>query len=144
MIEIRDKRRGIRGFTFIEILVVVTIIAVISGIAVATYTTTNRKARDSRRKADLEQVRSALELCRAEAGRYPATVYNPANPNASGQTLLCDDAQTYLNPLPTDPYGSGAFSASYYYTYNRLTLTTYQLCAVKLEETGAQYCVQNP
>lgn len=133
-----------RGFTFIEILVVVTIIAVISGVAVATYTTTNRKARDSRRRADLEQVRSALELCRSEAGQYPATVYSTVTPNGSGQTLVCDDGQTYLDPLPVDPYSSGAYSASYYYTYERLTTTTYQLCAVKLEEDGASYCVDNP
>jgi len=62
-------RKG--GFTLIEILVVATIVAVLSVIGVASYTSINKRSRDAKRKSDLEQVRSALEMYRVDTGHYP-------------------------------------------------------------------------
>ncbi|MBI4004548.1 prepilin-type N-terminal cleavage/methylation domain-containing protein, partial [Candidatus Roizmanbacteria bacterium] len=54
-----------KAFTLIEILVVATIIGLLLAGAVASYTTLNRSSRDARRKADAEQIRSALEMYRS-------------------------------------------------------------------------------
>lgn len=122
-----------KGFTFVELLVVVTIIIVITTAAAVSYRQTNANARDARRKADLEQIRSALELCRAEDGAYPATL---------GTSIVCGTV-TYLNPVPVDPRdGISGFT----YTYDRPTTTTYTLCADQMEGANetSPYCVTNP
>lgn len=59
------------GFTLIELLVVVTIIIVLATIAVVSYRSASINSRNSKRKADLEVVRQATIMYRAEEGSYP-------------------------------------------------------------------------
>ena len=62
-----------RGFTLIEVLVAATIIAVLTSIGIVSYQAANRRARDAKRKSDLEQVRAALEMYKSDhSGSYPA------------------------------------------------------------------------
>lgn len=56
-----NKRRFKRGYTIVELLVVMAIIAVIVGISVSGLLLQQQKARDARRRADLETIRAALE-----------------------------------------------------------------------------------
>ncbi len=122
-----------KGFTFIELLVTVTIIMVLTAIGIVSYQATNQKARDARRKADLEAIRSALEICRTETGAYPATI---------DTTVTCNGT-VYLSRVPTDPKsGLTGFS----YTYTRNSNTTYSLCATTMEGAGetSPYCITNP
>jgi len=98
-----------RGFTFIELLVSITIIILLSAVAVVSYQSANKRARDNKRKADLEQIRSALEMYRTDNDEYPAV-----------SSALVPD---YLQEWPADP------KTAYSYCYNRLTTTTYELCA---------------
>ncbi|MCM8787832.1 MAG: prepilin-type N-terminal cleavage/methylation domain-containing protein [Candidatus Omnitrophica bacterium] len=111
-----------KGFTFIEILVVVAIIGVLTSIAAVSYRSANVKSRDGKRKADLEQIRAALEMCRTDTGSYPSGL-------SFGGSLTCG-GNTYLNPIPQDP-----LSPNYNYRYDRPTSTTYCLCAY-LESGG--------
>ena len=109
-----------KGFTLIELLTVMTIIAVLAGLALISLQGARKSARDGKRKADLEQVRSALEMCRADAGSYPASIYND---------ISCGSpAQTYLSGTPKDPVTQD----SYY--YSRPDANNYILCAYL--ETG--------
>src|SRR3989344_4750312 len=59
------------GFTLVELLIVITIISTLSGIGFAVFGNATRNARDAKRKADLEQIRTALEMYKADNGRYP-------------------------------------------------------------------------
>lgn len=111
---------GKRGFTFVELLVVITIIAVLSGVAAVSFTNTNRRSRDTRRRLDVENIRSALELCRTESGSYPLSVYN---------SISCD-GETYLVSTPKDPK-SGAE-----YSYGFVSSTSYTItCVLESEES---------
>lgn len=116
------------GFTLIEMLVVVSIITILTGIGLATYSAAQKKSRDSRRMADLESVRSALEIYRADnpAIGYPGTNYEglPLTPN-------------YLSELPTDPQPP----AVYIYTGGG---NTYSLCATREVLTPLSYCLTPP
>lgn len=102
------------GFTLIEILVVISIIAVIISIAIVSYTTINKQSRDAKRKSDLEQVRSALEMFRSDIGYYPSvgsgswTNASGLNTGDSGTGLV----STYISAVPADPKSS----QSYFYT----------------------------
>lgn len=123
----KDKR----GFTLIELLVTMTLIAVLAGLALVSYQGARRTARDGKRKADLEEIRSALEMCYADTGSYPGVTF--------GGSLTCGE-NTYMDSVPVDPINSG----DYFYTYNTPDGVTYQLCANKLETTGVTHCVYNP
>ena len=109
-----------RGFTFIELIVVVTIIAVLMAIAAVTYSSTTIKSRDAKRLSDIEKIRSALEICRSEDGRYPPA----ANvPEAVSNNLLCNSGTNVLSRFPTGPKGD-----TYVYTPAAVSpFTTYTL-----------------
>jgi general secretion pathway protein G len=102
------------GFTLIELLVAMTIVAVLMGIALVSYQGAKKSARDGKRKADLEQIRSALEMCRTDTGSYPAAIYND---------ISCGvPAKTYLSGTPKDPLTS----ENYFYSGSA---NSYILCA---------------
>lgn len=89
-----------RGFTLIEVLVAATIIAVLTAIGVVSYGNINKKSRDAKRKSDIEQIRSALEMYRADNGWYPSTgsggYWNTSN-------LSSSLVPSYMPAIPTDP-----------------------------------------
>jgi len=99
-----------KGFTLIELLVVITIIAILVGVAAVNYQKTVQLGRDSKRKADLEQIRQALETYRSEVGTYPAAL----------STLV----PNYISTLPTDPK-----TGTYVYRPSTAPIRTYGLCA---------------
>lgn len=111
-----------KGFTLIEMLVVMTIIGVLAGLILTGFDASRKTARDGRRMSDLEQIRSALEMYRADnASVYPAAL----------ATLV----PTYIAALPADPRG-------YTYYYNRTSSYAYDLCAY-LETGGSDNCGNN-
>lgn len=92
-----------KGFTLIEILVAVTIITVLVSIGVVSYASVNKRSRDAKRKGDVEQLRSALEMYRSDIGSYPA---NPLVPNFDNVSVLEDalvTTGTYMPAIPSDP-----------------------------------------
>lgn len=60
-----------KGFTLLEILVVMLIVGAIATIGLRSYLASQMKARDTRRKNDIEQLARALELYRSDKGHYP-------------------------------------------------------------------------
>lgn len=95
-----------RGFTFIEILVAVTIMAVLMAIGIASYASVNKRARDAKRKSDLEQIRSALEQYRADIGSYP-TEGGGWKLSTSGSSWISALVPAYMDDVPVDPKNTG-------------------------------------
>jgi len=124
------------GFTFIEILVVVTIIGVLVMIGSVSYSSANKKSRDGKRKADMEQIRVALEMYRADVGTYPATAGLDVTSCTGSLTY---SGNTYLDPIPCDPLNN----ATYYYSYACVNpFTTYTISATL--EAGGSYSKTQP
>lgn len=117
-----------KGFTFVELLVVITIIAVIFAAGVVSYASIGLRSRDSRRKADLEAIRQSLEMCRTIAGEYPADIYTSHNGYLS---VVCTDTSetvtmksTPLDPKPCEaPYDDGLYTYVYPTADGGYTLT---------------------
>lgn len=89
-----------RGFTLIEVLVAATIIAVLTAIAMVSYANINKRGRDTKRKSDMEQIRSALEMYRSDTGSYPNTGNGSWTDASNLSTTL---VSSYMPAIPSDP-----------------------------------------
>lgn len=89
-------RRNIRGFTLVELLVVIAIISVLATLLLLQLGVARAKARDAKRIADINQVRSGLELFFDDNGSYPATM-------VLGGAGVGSLVPAYLVNLPVDP-----------------------------------------
>lgn len=57
-----------KGFTLIELMVVIAIIAILAGLVIVRIGSTSEDARNSTRAADMSQIRTAIERYRANGG----------------------------------------------------------------------------
>lgn len=119
------------GFTLIELLVVISIIGILIGLSIVGLQAARAGARDARRKSDLEQIRSSIEIYKADCGVYPASLPAAGTPLTGILASCSPPGSTYISAMPGDPT-----PASRNYAYNRLTTSTYTLCA-SLEQGSA-------
>ncbi len=121
-----------KGFTLIELMVVMTIIAVLAGFALVSFQGSRKAARDGKRKADLEQIRGALEMRRADCGSYPSGTLvsggDVLGTDASPGCQVCCASTNYMT-VPSDPISGRQ------YVYTSASGSTYTLCAA-LEGIG--------
>lgn len=94
------------GFTLIELLIVVAILAVVSTAMMMGVSSHMQKARDSRRKADLDKLKVAFENYYNDNECYPpANVF--FNGGASPDPAICNlplaALQPYVQSVPCDP-----------------------------------------
>lgn len=82
--------RSQRGFTLIELMVVVAIIALLVGVALPRYQTAQRKAREAVLKENLFILRQTIDQYFADKGYYPMSV-----------DVLVEE--NYLRKVPVDP-----------------------------------------
>lgn len=114
------------GFTLMELLVVIMIIAILALLGWSFTSRTRERAKDAQRKSDLRQIKTALELYRNVYDQYPAN-------NASNQIVGCGESavacswgaawtrgtMTYMkklgkDPLPTKSYDYQQISSEEY------------------------------
>lgn len=69
----KKLRNELKGFTLIEILVVISIIGMLSLIIFASFDESRKKARDTTRISDIQQLGAALHLYGATYGHYPSS-----------------------------------------------------------------------
>lgn len=75
MLQLFRKRLSNRkGFTLVELLVVISIIGILSAIAIPKFTDATKTARGAKIQADLRTIDSAIQIYYASAGSYPAAV----------------------------------------------------------------------
>jgi prepilin-type N-terminal cleavage/methylation domain-containing protein len=102
------KKSSPKGFTLIEILIVVAIIAILASVVLVGLGPTQQKGRDARRLSDLRETQNALELYYNAEGHYP---------DAPSWDLLSSDITNagigISQPLPSDPTDSGSYVYSY-------------------------------
>ncbi len=63
--------RSNKGFTLVEILIVVIILGILAAIVIPQFTEASEDARESALRSDLQTVRAQIELYRVQHGMYP-------------------------------------------------------------------------
>jgi general secretion pathway protein G len=86
-------RRG--GFTLLELMVVMALIVVIAGMAMASYRNAVTLAQEAVLREDLFRMRDAIDQYYADKNKYPSTL----------ESLVSDG---YLRALPQDPFTKSA------------------------------------
>ncbi len=94
------------GFTLLEVLVVVSVIGILASIVAVNLGSARILARDARRKEDVNQLRTALELYYNDHKAYPAIQYAQSNPANLGWRELQAALLPYVSALPVEPVGS--------------------------------------
>ncbi len=121
-----------QGFTLIELLVVIAIIGILAALMTTNLAAARERARDTRRKSDLESIAQSLRLYYNDAKRFPSgggatnngekiqgcgTIALPTD--CSWNTDFATDKTTYYNILPVDPASSAGNAVVYqYYSAN--------------------------
>jgi prepilin-type N-terminal cleavage/methylation domain-containing protein len=100
------QKKAQQGFTLIEILIVVAIIAILASVVLVGLGPTQAQGRDARRVSDLREVQTALELYYNKNGSYPGDT------TWAALTTDLTAASIGVSQIPNDP-SSGA---TYYYS----------------------------
>ncbi|MFH1255006.1 MAG: prepilin-type N-terminal cleavage/methylation domain-containing protein [bacterium] len=107
----KNKLQKNLGFTLIELLVVISIIGFLATASMVAFNNARMKARDAKRRSDLKQMQSAVEIYYNSNNSYPSTggswwgecpAYGShAYSGANG--YIPNLAPTYMAMLPKDP-----------------------------------------
>lgn len=90
-----------QGFTIVELMIVIIVIAILAAITIVAYTGVQSRAHDSAVQQDLRQLGTALEIFRSHDGQYPAA-------NSTGVARFAEE-DTAVSP---GSYSEGFFNPS--------------------------------
>jgi general secretion pathway protein G len=103
------QKKQKQGFTLIEILIVVAIIAILASVVLVGLGPTQQQGRDARRVSDLREIQTGLELYYNKIGSYPAVT------SWDDLTLALTGADIGVTQVPNDPSSGGTY---YYQSFN--------------------------
>jgi general secretion pathway protein G len=108
------RRRS--GFTLVELLVVIVVLAVLAAIVLPKFVNSGARSRESALKADLRELRNAISAFQVDTGKYPNTLADLAETDktkvrgADGAVVSASGWHgPYVESVPTDPVTGGAF-----------------------------------
>lgn len=95
-----DNRRNERGFTLIELMLVIVILGILAGVAVTNLTGVGEDARKTKAKTDIATIQTSLGMYEVQMGSYPTD-------DEGIQALVekTEDHGSFLKTMPMDPWG---------------------------------------
>jgi len=121
------------GFTIVELLIVIVVIAILAAISVVAYNGVQQRGRDSQRSSDITALAKAIELYYIDNGQFPLssgstsmTANWSTTADPTSWSNLTNQLTPYMNKVVTDPTnsqsvdirygGSSAYGYAYYST----------------------------
>ncbi|MBI5153687.1 prepilin-type N-terminal cleavage/methylation domain-containing protein [Candidatus Poribacteria bacterium] len=93
-----------RGFTLIELMIVVAVIAILAAIAVPNFLAAQVRSKVSRAKADMATIRTALEAYAVDQNSYPL---NAGGMGFTGALYNLTKPIAYISNIPKDVFQEG-------------------------------------
>ena len=124
-------KKNVQGFTLMELLIVIVLLGFLITAGVASYTSSLKKSRDTKRKNDLRQIATSLEAYNNDVGRYPlgtdGAVVGCNGTACSWNAPFENSGTTYMVMLPGDASSAQRYfyvsDGSYFQLYARLENT---------------------
>lgn len=118
----KNMKKIKKGYTLFELLVSISIIAILVALATASYSAAQKKARDARRQEDLESIRKAAEqYYMLNNSNYPTSCSTGNAWTVNGTTVL--------ESFPKDPKGGT-------YNVNSCGAAGYCVCTTLENQAG--------
>jgi general secretion pathway protein G len=134
------SRKDRKGFTLVELLVVIVVLAVLAAIVLPKFLGAGQRSKEAALKSDLKILRNAVSLYLTDTGAYPAALSDLASTSAIASGLDSTGASKsitaadwngpYVESVPNDPVGGSAF------TYHTDTTGGHKVGEVRSSATG--------
>lgn len=72
MISLKKRNLNSKGFTIVELLIVIVVIGILALLVITTYSGIQAKARNSKRQTDVQSIQTQLEAFFSQNGYYPS------------------------------------------------------------------------
>lgn len=124
-----------KGFTIVELLIVIVIIGVLASLVIVAYNGIQGRARDAERQSDVRNIKQAIEQYKADNSVYPAAC-TADNTGCSASDLATTLVPTYIKAIPQDPQYP-ASGKIYYYVRGTAASDSYAIYIPAYESRSA-------